>query len=143
MYRIIVIFFVLIVLFGVVYISNHMGSKSFGPNRVYIENEITNKKITVITKDTIRYLIDGFHHYVPDTNYVKIGISDDYSYGNILTICWASKGKEWVATNTIEILENKLDPKRFIYSSTLEDALGYTDQIETLPDNCTSMGSIL
>lgn len=114
-----------------------MGDKSLGPNRVYIQNKKTNDKITVFTKDTTRYIIDGYHHFVPDTNYVKVIISDDYNFGEHLTICWGLDGKTWKAIHTDRILENKLAPDWFEYNISLKEALGQSTQIESLPNTCS------
>lgn len=128
---------VLLVILLFIYLSNHVGDKSLGPNRVYIENKETNNKITVVTKDTVRYIFSGHHHFVPDTNYIKVTISDDFNFGEHLTICWNIDGKKWKAVHTKNILENKLDTGAFEYNVSLEDALGQSKEVEFLPNSCS------
>jgi len=128
---------VLLVVFFFIYLSNHMGNKSLGPNRVYIENKMTNDKVTIVTMDTIRYMISGHKHFIPDTNFVGVVISDDFNFGEGLEICWDIDGKDWKAIHTKKIIENKLDPGRFEYNFSLKEAFDLSKEVETLPISCS------
>ncbi len=73
--------------------------------------------ISIITTGNIRYIIDGYHAVIPDTNYVKISLEDiDRHVGDQLVGCWKKNGLQWeMMMDEVAILENKLDTTKFIF----------------------------
>jgi len=70
----------------------------------------------------IRYVIDGKHSSVPDSNYIKVKIyTGEYPLDGIY-ICWKNESYEWevIVVKTKDILENKLDQDRFLFRTELD-----------------------
>ena len=76
--------------------------------------------ITVITEDTVRYVIDGNYKTLPDTNFVKLDISKITELGDGVHMCWKNGQYEWdVVIDKSKIIENKLDTSRFNFNTKL------------------------
>jgi hypothetical protein len=78
--------------------------------------------ITVIDKafSSTRFVIDGRHYSIPDTNYVKIKNNNEYIYDSI-SICWDDTDFEWKAiVQFSEITHNKLNSDRFLFITQFE-----------------------
>ncbi|RZK53476.1 MAG: hypothetical protein EOO87_12840 [Pedobacter sp.] len=75
------------------------------------------KCITIITKGDIRYVINGYFDAVPDSNYVKISLDKiDRETGDQIVGCWNRENLQWIILmDKAVIIENKLDPKRFVF----------------------------
>jgi len=98
-----------------------------GCNRqhVYICSPDESNCITIITRafsiNEVRYLIDGKHTRIPDSNYVKMRISRHYPPGDALYVCWVNNQVEWEAViRKATIVRNTLDSSRFIFKTELE-----------------------
>jgi len=91
----------------------------------------------------IRYVIDGKHLSIPDSNYIKLKISSgEYPLDGIY-ICWENESYEWdvVVVKTIDILENKLDQDRFLFRTELDrDERGIPTAERFLKVGCADIG---
>lgn len=89
--------------------------------RLFIYSPDKSKCLTVITIGDIRYVIDGRHKSIPDSNFVKIDIRSVYREGDALNVCWNTEGYEWeVVINKSIIIDNKLNSTRFKFSVELD-----------------------
>lgn len=105
--NIIVSIFALITLFG-------CSSK----NRIYVYSPNKKQCITIITENKIRYIIEGKHRKVPDTNYVKVDLSQVDKIADGIAGCWENNGYKWFVINDqTKILENKLDTTKYNFST--------------------------
>ena len=100
--------------------------------------------ITVMTRafSDIRYVIDGRHTNIPDTNYVKIKISDHYRPGDTIYVCWNNQDYEWEAiVDKSIIIDNKLNENRFLFSNTIDkDPNGVPTVQRYRKPGCASIG---
>lgn len=81
-----------------------------------------NQCITIITKKdvNIRYVIDGKHYSVPDTNYIKLNLDKIPSLGDGIWGCWDKRNKGWdITVEKASIMENKLDTLKFTFHTRL------------------------
>lgn len=100
--------------------------------------------VTVLTKDTIRYVIAGDYDKVPDTNFVKLDISKIPELGDGVWICWLeNQGWDIVVDKSI-ILENKLDSTKHLFDNKLPvDERGIKTEIKFRQENCAIFGYYL
>jgi len=76
--------------------------------------------ITIITEDTIRYVIDGDYRTLPDTNYIKLDISGITKLGDGVYMCWKNDLYEWeVVIDKSKIIESRLDTNNFSFKTQL------------------------
>jgi len=91
----------------------------------------------------IRYVIDGKHISVPDSNYIKVQIyTGEYPLDGIY-ICWENESYEWevIVDKTKEILENKLDQDRFLFRTELDrDERGIPTAERFIQIGCVDVG---
>lgn len=94
--------------------------------------------ITVISEYNQRYVIDGKHNHVPDTNFVKLHIKPINSMWNGFYVCWKSEKYKWdVIVPYSEILESKLDTALFNFNTKLpKDERGIPTEIKFSGSNC-------
>jgi hypothetical protein len=99
--------------------------------------------ITVITKGDIRYIINGSHNRLPDTNYIKIDISQIDPVGDEIGVCWNKSKYRWEAVNhNSRIIENKLDTSQFKFNISWEvDDRGIPNSAKYHQDMCGSTGT--
>lgn len=101
------------------------------------------QSITIMTAGDIRYIVDGNHDSLPDTNYIKINISKIDPIGDEIGVCW-NKGKyRWeVVNHQSDILENKLDTAKYKFNTSWElDNRGIPNAAKYRRDNCGSTGT--
>jgi len=93
--------------------------------------------VTVLTKDTLRYVIAGDYDKVPDTNFVKLDISKITELGDGVWICWLeNQGWDIVVDKSI-IIENKLDTVKYLFDTKLPvDERGIPTEIKFRQENC-------
>lgn len=91
--------------------------------------------ITVITKGTKRYFMNGKHNEVPKDNYILIDISNVDRLGDGVSVCWNKHGKyKWKVSNAYgKLLVNKLDSTMFLYNQPIgkygePTSAGYEDE---------------
>lgn len=90
-------------------------------DKIFIFSPDRSKCVTVITIGDIRYVINGRHNSIPDSNFVKLDIGSVYKEGDALNVCWFSEEYEWdIVINKAIVLMNKLDNSRFKFSVELE-----------------------
>jgi hypothetical protein len=97
--------------------------------------------VTVLTKDTLRYVIAGDYDKVPDTNFVKLDISKITELGDGVWICWLeNQGWDIVVDKSI-IIENKLDTVKYRFDIKLPvDERGIPTEIKFRQKNCAIFG---
>lgn len=95
--------------------------------------------ITVITKGEYRYIINGEHYSVPDSNYVKLKIQNvsPEEYGGF-RICWKNSIYSWdVVADKTEIVESTLDTLKYNFSTKLPvDKRGIPTEIKFRQPDC-------
>jgi hypothetical protein len=99
---------------------------SCNKNENYVYSPDKKQCITIITENKIRYIIDGKHCKVPNNNYIKLDISNRFSFADNIIGCWKNKEYQWqIINDEATILENKLDAKKFFFSEKLpQDEMG-------------------
>lgn len=102
----------------------------YSPNR--------NQCITIITKSDERYIIDGKHYAVPDSNFVKISLAEMDRIGDGIAGCWEDEHFKWIILNDkTRILENKLDTKRYrFFTNFSKDETGIPTFKDFISDSC-------
>ena len=110
--------------------------------RVVITSPDESQSITVITRNKTRFVINGHHRNVPDTNFVKLDISQISDLGDELGICWEIDNYQWRLVNHKSIvIESKLDTTTFDFKEELEKTEnGIPTMKEYLYDNCVRIG---
>ena len=78
--------------------------------------------ITVITKGTKRYFINGKHTEIPSDNYLLLDLSAVDRLGDGFSVCWDDpKGYKWkIASTYAKLIENKLDTSKYLYYQPIE-----------------------
>jgi uncharacterized membrane-anchored protein len=63
--------------------------------------------ITVINVNNYRYIIDGYHNDIPNTNYVKMNLDKiDLELGDEIAGCWDKDSLKWsIVMNNVTIME--------------------------------------
>lgn len=90
-------------------------------SRLHVFSPDRAKCLTIITVGNIRYVIDGKHKSVPDSNFVKLDIGSVYKDGDALNVCWNIEGYDWEVTiNKARIIENKLNSSQFKFNIELD-----------------------
>ena len=99
--------------------------------------------ITIITKGEIRYIINGSRNYLPDTNYIKIDISQIDPIGDEIGVCWNKDKYLWELVNhKSRIIENKLDSSLFRFNTSWEvDDRGIPNSAKYHKDLCGTTGT--
>ena len=87
---------------------------------IYLYNPQKKQCITVYDHKNVRYLIVGKQAGLsPDTNYIKLDVSNIDPLGDALHVCWRDdKGWDAVVHNS-NIIENKLDTSMYKFKNTL------------------------
>lgn len=117
---------------------------SCNKEKFYIYSDNKSYCITVITdkNSKTRYIIQGRHNTVPDSNYVKISTNNIDTIGDEIVGCWNYKDYEWVLLNdNAIIIENKLDTLRYKFSPVfpiIEEVPSLAEFIEN--ENCFDIG---
>lgn len=93
--------------------------------------------VSIITEKKIRYVIAGKNETLPDTNYIKLDISDITELDNEVYICWL-KNKGWdMVVDKSKILENRLDTDKYKFNNQLPtDTTGIPTPIKYSKENC-------
>ena len=71
--------------------------------------------VTIINDESYRYIIDGYHDEIPDTNYVKVDLGEiDQELGDEVAGCWNKNNLKWsMVMNGVTIVDDKLDKNHF------------------------------
>ncbi len=112
---------------------------SCGRNRtLYFYSLDKSQCITVFDRDTLRYVIDGKHNSVPETNYILLRTDKIPELGNSFHVCWDNGQYEWeVVVHKAIIVENRLDTTRFNFNAWLpEDDRGIPTEKKFRTENC-------
>lgn len=76
--------------------------------------------ITIITEGSSRFVIDGEYKVLPDTNYIKLDISEITELVDGVHMCWRKEQYEWeVVIDKSIIVQSRLDTNRFNFSTEL------------------------
>lgn len=94
--------------------------------------------ITSINEGNYKYVINGKHTNVPNTDYVKLDVGHIDPVGMGMHICWKNSKYEWeVVIDKSKIVENKLDSSRFHFSTSLpSDDRGIPTEVKYRKDHC-------
>lgn len=93
--------------------------------------------VTVITEDTLRFVIAGDYDMIPDSNYVKLDISMITELGDGVWICWLENQGWDVIVDKAIILENRLDSNIYHFDTKLPvDKRGIPTEIKFRKENC-------
>ena len=73
------------------------------------------KCITIINEKKYRYIIDGYHDDIPDSNYVKVNLEGiDREVGDEIVGCWNKNNLKWlIVMNGVTVVKDKLDKNNF------------------------------
>lgn len=106
--------------------------------RIYIYTLDKMQCITVFNRDDIRYIVDGKHERIPDTNYIKLDVSKVPALGNGIWICWENQKYKWdIVVDKSIILESKVDTSKYRFNTRLPvDERGIPTEIKFRADNC-------
>ena len=100
--------------------------------RIYVYSPNKKQCITIITEYNYRYIIEGKHYNVPDTNYVKVDLSQMDKIGDGIAGCWENNRYKWIIINDqTKIIENKLDTLKYKFITNFPKD---EQQIPTLKD---------
>lgn len=106
--------------------------------RIIIESPDKTSCITIITKDSLRYIMNGKHRNIPVSNYAKLDISQVSPIGDEIAICWDANGYDWKLVNPYAyFIESDLDSTHYYLQKELErDKRGVPTLKEYLCKNC-------
>lgn len=115
---------------------------------VHVTSPDRDQDITIITKGEVQYLVNGKSSTVPDSDYIKLDISEkDIEVDNALNICWeeASNGYAWDAViDNARILELKMDTTKFRFNTKLPTKNnGIPTEMKFRKDYCATISLIL
>jgi len=107
-------------------------------NILIIENPARNKAITIITKRNKRYIINGKHKKVPNSNYAVLDISQVSPIGDEIGICWDIDGYKWRLVNAYsKFVKSKLDTSLYdLQKELIKDKHGAPTFKEYLNKSC-------
>lgn len=86
---------------------------------LYIYSPDKTQCITVFNNDSLRYIVNGKHKKIPDSEYIKLDMQNIDQLGDQLYICWKEKYLWDVTINKSEVLEQKLDTSKFHFNTRL------------------------
>lgn len=106
--------------------------------RIYIYTPDKAQCITVFDNDEIRYIVNGKHEKIPDTNYIKLDVTKVPTLGDGIWICWKNQKYNWdVVVDKSIILESKIDTSKYRFKTKLPvDERGIPTEIKFRADNC-------
>ena len=113
-------------------------------NRTNFQIYSTNQEqcVTVITREEIRYIINGKYNLIPKTNFVKIDISGIDPIGDEIGVCWKTNNLEWeIVNHGSRVIENKLDTTKYKFNTSWEkDDDGIPNVKKYIQPNCGTLG---
>lgn len=94
--------------------------------------------ITIINEGDFRYVINGKHHQIPKTGFIKLNVSQIGRLADALYICWQNRDYDWELTNQYaKIVESKLDTTKYKVNIDLPlDSLGIPTAKKFNNDSC-------
>lgn len=98
-------------------------ASGFKRHHIYVCDPEESQCITVIDPafQEIRYIIDGKHDSVPDSNYIKLKVFIGEIPSDVVYICWKNDSYEWeVLVRGAKVIENRLDQDRYLFRNVLE-----------------------
>ena len=107
----------------------------------YIYSPDKKQCITIISDKRVRYIINGKHSSIPDSNYVKLDINNG-QVGDDVVGCWNNGQYDWKLINDgAKIIENKLDTLRFKFGIKFPtNNKGIPTIIDFTGENCFEFG---
>ena len=99
-------------LFGALFLLTSCDGRRF-----YFYSPDGKQSFTVVKKGDYRYIYNGDSWIFPDTNYIKIDVSDVESYKDFLTGCWKDKGGWEIYLPDSDIIDSMLDTTKFSFNS--------------------------
>ena len=89
---------------------------------VHIYSPDRSQCISVITQDTLRFIVNGEHETVPDSGYVKLEFKK-VPFADCIYFCWRDADHEWAAMiDRSTVIESKLDASKheFVTAAPLD-----------------------
>ena len=94
--------------------------------------------LTVITKDTLRYVIPGIVNDIPEEGYAKFDVSNVTDLGDGIWICWEDDLKWDLTIDKAKILANDLNSSSYTLNTSLpKDERGIPTEIKYRQGNCS------
>lgn len=88
--------------------------------RLYLYSNDKSQCITVIDDDGFRFIIEGKHSEIPESNFVMLDLKNVDSLGDAIHVCWKGDIYEWeVVIDKSIVMESKLDTARFNFKTFL------------------------
>lgn len=107
-------------------------------HHIYIYTPDKNQCVTIFDNDEIRYIIDGKHKTIPDTNYIKLDVTKVPTMGDGIWICWENQEYKWdIVVDKSIVLESKIDTSKYRFNTRLPvDERGIPTEIKFRAENC-------
>jgi hypothetical protein len=87
---------------------------------IHISSLDKDQSITVINNGDFRYVIDGKHNRLPDSNFIKLSVQGIDPLGDGLHVCWRNENYEWqVVVHGSTVIYSTLDSLRFNFKTSL------------------------
>ncbi|MCX6280858.1 MAG: lipoprotein [Bacteroidetes bacterium] len=122
----------LLILFALIFLSGCGKTKVlhfFSPDRTQC--------ITIFNVDQYRYLVNGMHKKLPNSEFIKLNMQNIDPLRDQLYICWKEKYLWDVTINNSEIIEITIDTSKFHFNRKLPlDERGIPTEKKFKSKNC-------
>ena len=108
------------------------------PQTLHIYSLDKSQIITVINEGDFRYIIDGKHNTLPNSNFIKLDIQDIDPLGDGLHVCWKDENYDWqLVVHGSKVLNSTIDTIRFNFKTSLPLKDGkIPTELKFRQDNC-------
>ena len=104
---------------------------------IYLYKPDKKQCITVYNEADTRYIASGKNGKLPDTNYIKLDISDVDPLGDALHICWVDDIGWSIVVHNSKVIESRLDTLKFNFSNVLPtDSIGIPTEKKFRGEGC-------
>lgn len=94
--------------------------------------------LTVITQDSIRYVIPGDVNELPKSNYATFDVSNITSLGDGIWICWQENGTWDLTIHDGILVQSDLDTSKYsLHTSLPRDERGVPTELKYRQNNCS------
>lgn len=105
--------------------------------KFYLSSPDMEHSITIFYNHKFRYIANGEHKHIPDTNYIKIDVSNVPALGDYICVCWQTKYSWELIVDKSTVIENKLDTTQFNFKTNLpKDENGVPSVKKFRESNC-------
>ncbi len=107
-------------------------------NIIIIESPLKDQAITIISEGNTRYIINGKHKNIPDSNYAILDISKVSLIGDEIGICWNVDGYKWKLVSAYSrFIKSNLDTSLYyLQKELITDKHGSPTFKEYLDKSC-------